>query len=144
MLATYTVRRTLPRIRPDEIKGPGGACPRFAPGRVAALSRPESRQRCVEFVSVLVDVRQVGREDIDVSCGEALLLDRIAGLGSGDNVVDLPALTLKDRVEYPGAEVTSVVVHEPPQPARLIGGDGVRVGRVGERYEPVCRLGEVP
>ena len=126
------------------LRRPGGACPRSAAGRAASLTRLGLRQRCVEFVSVSVDVCQVGREDIDVSCGEALLLDRIAGLGSGDDVVDLPALTLNDRVEYLGAEVTSVVVHEPPQPARLIGRDRVRVGPVGERNEPIGRLREVP
>ena len=68
-----------------------------------------------------VDAREVtGAGDFNVSSGEAPLLDWIAGLGSGNDQVDLPALPLNYRVEYSGAELASVVIHESAQPAGLI------------------------
>jgi hypothetical protein len=77
---------------------------RLAAGRAARIVLAQVRPRCPNFGSVSADVRQVGRQDVDVSRGEASLLDWIAGLSSGDDRVDLPTLPLNYRVEYSGAE----------------------------------------
>jgi hypothetical protein len=57
-----------------------------------------SREGCVELGPVPLNVRYVGRVYVDVSCGEALLLNWIAGLGTSNDVVNLPTLPLENRV----------------------------------------------
>jgi hypothetical protein len=79
-----------------------------------------SGQCCGEFGAMFVDVRHIGREDVDVSSGEAPLLDWITGPGAGSDQVHLPALPLNNGLDYPGAEFAAVVIHESAQPARLI------------------------